>query len=98
MPNFVSPDQLKKLDGLDVYQNTLKSSSIIEYAKIPFWKVLLLDLLTKVDIWQTDKDGNIEYTDKGYPKVNIVKLMFNLGKVIAYIVTLIQKANITQRL
>lgn len=98
MPNFVSQNVPHTLEGLNIYQRTVTSSNFQEYGKIPFWKVLLLDLITRIDIWQRDENGNIKYTDKCYPKIAIMKLMFNIGKVISYLLVLIAKSQVANRL
>jgi hypothetical protein len=88
-PNYVSPTGMLMLDDVVVY---LKTSENL-YAKKPFWKILIADLLSNVDIWQRDKDGNIKLGEGGLPKLNFVKLMFNLGKVLSYVLILIKESS-----
>lgn len=79
-----------QIDDVDLYVKILERV----YEKQPFWKVLLIDLMTKIDIWQWDENGQIKIGDNGYPKINVMKLMFNLGKVISYLLVLIAKSDI----
>lgn len=77
----------------DVYMYIRINGPGAEFAKLPFWKVLIADLLAKVDIWQRDKNGEIKRGENGLPKLNIVKLMFNLGKVLSYVLMLIKESD-----
>jgi len=85
----VSKTEMLMLDDVVVY---LKESGNL-YAKKPFWKILIADLLANVDIWQRDRNGNIKLGEGGLPKLNFVKLMFNLGKVLSYVLMLIKESS-----
>jgi len=63
-----------------------------QYAKLPFWKFLLEYFGEKLDIWKK-KDGEIVLDEDGNPKLDAFKVIGNLWKIVAYIVTLWQVRN-----
>jgi hypothetical protein len=61
-------------------------------SKTPFWKFLLEYFGEKLDIWKK-KDGQIIVDEDGNPKLDVFKVIGNLWKIVAYIVTLWQVRN-----
>lgn len=46
----------------------------------------ILEVLFKeveLSIYKHDKDGNVRFNDKGYPRINWIGVLWNLGKIIA---------------
>lgn len=52
------------------------------------WRGLLSDLLIATGIAKTDDAGNIVYNDRGFPEIDWLKALFNIYKVVAYIVAM----------
>lgn len=63
---------------------TIARHEAVEYSK-PIWQVLLEELDSRTQIFKRDKDGNIERTTKGFPKVDWLKIVANLPVIIAYL-------------
>lgn len=61
-------------------------------SRVPFWKFLLEYFGEKLDIWKK-KDGEIILDEDGNPKLDAFKVIGNLWKIVAYIVTLWQVRN-----
>lgn len=79
--------------GSPLYQFVYPKSYVPGNAwKLPFWKFLLEYFGEKLDIWKK-KDSEIVLDEDGNPKVDVFKVIGNLWKIVAYIVTLWQVRN-----
>ncbi len=62
------------------------------FLKTPFWKFLLEYFGEKLDIWKK-KDGQIVLDEDGNPKIDVLKVLGNVWKIVAYLITLWQVRN-----
>lgn len=93
LPEF----SLQALGATPLYKfaYVLHAGNYHQVAKSPFWKFLLEYFGEKLDIWKK-KDSEIVLDEDGNPKLDVFKVLGNIWKIVAYIVTLWQVRNQAQ--
>lgn len=74
----------RELDALaeEIYMN---GADVSEQSVPELWRRLITDLLVKANLVKIDDNGNIEYTERGYPKINWANALFSVYRIVAYL-------------